>query len=219
MTARRGGREGGLQSGEGAPKINAFMKFVGETRTISKPGAARWALLFVGASYETSGAEAHEGVAALMSHLKVRPTKRGNLSTPAAKAGSYCRAVSARFPSTALRTSKPCPDETPFMRFIQGKSSTKRVQGKPFDRAQMSHLKVRATKHDRKEVFTSAAKAVHVRAPGAARLKSCPDETTSSSGIRAGVEAGKPIDFAQGKPFDCLRSKSFTNCVQDKETQ
>ncbi|MGH9686247.1 MAG: hypothetical protein ACRD5K_04040 [Candidatus Acidiferrales bacterium] len=37
-----------LHSREAAPKISAFMKFTGETRTISKPGAARWALLFMG---------------------------------------------------------------------------------------------------------------------------------------------------------------------------
>jgi len=43
----------GLQSFEGAPKISAFMRFVGETRTIFRPGAARWALLFMDGFCET----------------------------------------------------------------------------------------------------------------------------------------------------------------------
>jgi hypothetical protein len=40
----------GLQTGGGAPKISAFMRFVGETGTIFRPGAARWALLFMDGS-------------------------------------------------------------------------------------------------------------------------------------------------------------------------
>ena len=43
----------GLHSLEAAPKISAFMRFVGETITISKPGAARWALLFMGPQIST----------------------------------------------------------------------------------------------------------------------------------------------------------------------
>jgi hypothetical protein len=41
----------GLQSAEGAPKISAFMEFFGETGTVSKPGAARWASLFMDGFY------------------------------------------------------------------------------------------------------------------------------------------------------------------------
>jgi hypothetical protein len=43
----RGAGSGGLQSRKGAPKITAFMKFVGDRTTIFKPGAARWASLFI----------------------------------------------------------------------------------------------------------------------------------------------------------------------------
>lgn len=39
---------GGLQSQEGAPRISGFMKFLGETRTLSKPSEVRWASLFMG---------------------------------------------------------------------------------------------------------------------------------------------------------------------------
>jgi hypothetical protein len=38
----------GLQSRKRAPKINAFMKFVGETGTVFRPSGDRWALVFMG---------------------------------------------------------------------------------------------------------------------------------------------------------------------------
>jgi hypothetical protein len=44
-----------LQSRERAPKISAFMKFVGETGTVSKPSVERWALLFLDGFWETIG--------------------------------------------------------------------------------------------------------------------------------------------------------------------
>jgi len=44
----------GLQSGEGAPKISEFMKFLGETGTASKPSEERWASLFMGDFCELS---------------------------------------------------------------------------------------------------------------------------------------------------------------------
>jgi hypothetical protein len=146
------------------------MKFVGETRTISKPSAARWALLFMGASRgasgakahegvgammshlkvrptkqdgnSASGAEAHEGVGAMMSHLKVRPTKQDGNSASGAKAGFDRAPATAPLPSTALRARKPYPDGTPVMRFIQAKSYAKCVHDKPFEFAQGKPIEI-----------------------------------------------------------------------------
>jgi hypothetical protein len=86
----------GLQSCKGAPKISAFMEFFGETGTVFKPGAARWASLFMG------------GFSA-----EFRPS--GNACTSAAKA-----AVD-RSPATARL--KSCPDEMPFIQENQGKET------------------------------------------------------------------------------------------------
>ncbi len=60
----------GLQSVEGAPKISAFMECFGETGTVSKPGAARWALLFRGDFSAGSGVKTPEPPAAFSARLK-----------------------------------------------------------------------------------------------------------------------------------------------------
>jgi hypothetical protein len=76
----RPSRRCGLHSLRAAPKISAFMRFVGETRTIFRPGAARWALLFMGPQISTDCHSEGRGL----------PEESASLFGPAAKPARRC---------------------------------------------------------------------------------------------------------------------------------
>ncbi len=101
------------------------MKFIGESGTASKPGAERWAFVFMGG-------------------FSARMRRNGNAPTSAAKAANFPLRTTARL--------KPCPDETLPAQFIRGKEAGRSGSPRLVRRGQVRYGGITRSAYKKKQI-------------------------------------------------------------------